>query len=65
MSVLWEVQCLGAEFCISSDFESKAEGLKGASKGLVRQLTNDLNLNRKPLLKEDAASARYCEFLNH
>lgn len=47
MSALQEVQWLGAEPCVSSDFESEAEALKLARKGLVRQLTNDLDLNRK------------------
>lgn len=47
MSALQEVQCLGAEPCVNSDFESEGEALKLARKGLVRQLTNDLDLNRK------------------
>lgn len=37
----------GYRTCVSSDFESEAEALKLARRGLVRQLTNDLDLNRK------------------
>lgn len=37
----------GYRACVSSDFESEAEALKLARRGLVRQLTDDLDLNRK------------------
>lgn len=37
----------GYRACVSSDFESEAEALKLARRGLVRQLTNDLDLHRK------------------